>query len=113
MVNNIDETNCYFLIGKVRVTPTTFVCISRLELTATVLLTKRVKFMKKDLQLECTHETCCTDRKAVLRYSQNNTKRFKTFVPNRIHQIQAADCNNGDMYHQKLIQLTMHHVVYE
>ena len=91
MVNNINETNCCLLIGKARVTPTKFVSISCLELTAVVLLTKCGKFIKKELQLECTHETCCTGSKVVLRYSQNNTKKFKNFVANRIYQVQVAD----------------------
>ena len=77
-------------MGKTRVTPRTFVSTSRLELTAAVLSAKCGKFIKKELQLECTHETFWTDSKVVLEYIQNTTKIFKTFVANRIHQIHES-----------------------
>ena len=75
---------------KARVTPRKFVSIPRLELTAAVLSAKCGRFLKKELQLECTHETFWTDSKVVLGYIQNNTKRFKIFVANRIHQIHKS-----------------------
>ena len=77
-------------MGKARVTPRKFVSIPRLELTAVVLSAKCSKFIKKELQLEHTHETFWTDSKVVLGYIQNNTKRFKIFVANRIHQIHES-----------------------
>ena len=77
-------------MGKARVTPRKFVSIPRLELTAVVLSGKCSKFIKKELQLEYTHETFWTDSKVVLEYIQNNTKRFKIFVANRIHQIHES-----------------------
>ena len=77
-------------MGKTRVTPGKFVSIPRLELAAAVLLAKCGMFIKKELQLECTHETFWTDSKVVLGYIQNNTKRFKIFVTNRIHQIHES-----------------------
>ena len=77
-------------MGKARVTPRKFVSIPRLELTAVVLSAKCSKFIKKELQLEYTHETFWTDSKVVLEYIQNNTKRFKIFVANRIHQIHES-----------------------
>ena len=40
--------------------------------------------------MECTHKTFWTDSKLVLGYIQNNTKRFKIFVANRIHQIRGS-----------------------
>ena len=99
-------------MGKAGVTPWTFVSIPRLELTVGILLEKCGKFIKRELQLEYTHETFWTSSKVVLGYIQNNTTRFKTFVANRIRQIhENCTWNNGDMYHQNLIQLTMHHAV--
>ena len=55
MVNNKDEIHWYFLSGKARVTPRKFASVLRLELTATVLSAKCDKFIKKELQLECTN----------------------------------------------------------
>ena len=90
MVSNNDEIHCCFLMGKTTVTPRKFVSIPRLELTAAVLSTKCGKFMNRDLQLECTHETFWTDSKVVRGYIQNSTKRFKIFVANRVHQIHES-----------------------
>ena len=64
--------------------------IPRLELTAAVLSAKCGKFIKKEPKLEYTHETFWTDSKVVLGYIQNNTKRFKIFVANRIRQIHES-----------------------
>ena len=44
-------------MGKARVAPMKFASILSLELTATVLLAKCCKFIKKELQLECILET--------------------------------------------------------
>ena len=44
-------------MGKARVTTKMFVSIPPFELTAAVLSAKYGKFMKKELQLECTDET--------------------------------------------------------
>ena len=90
MVNNKDEIYCCFLMGKGRVTPRKFVSIPHLELAAAVLSARCGKFIKKKLQLECTHETFWTDSKVVLGYIQNNTKWFKIFVANRMHQIHES-----------------------
>ena len=49
-------------------------------MTAVVLPAKCGKFIKKELQLECTHATFWTDSKVVLGYIHNNTKRFTIFV---------------------------------
>ena len=76
-------------MGKAGITPRKFVSVPHLELTAAVLSPKCGKFMKKEPQLECKHETFWTDSKVVLGYIQNNT-RFWIFVANRIHQIHES-----------------------
>ena len=90
MVNNKDEIYCCFLMGKTRVTPRRFVSVPRLELATAVSSAKCDKFLKKKLQLKCTHETFWNDSKVALGYIQNNTKRFKIFVANRIQQIHES-----------------------
>ena len=42
---------------------------------------------KKELNLREVTHYFWTDSKVVLGYIRNNTRRFKTFVANRIHQI--------------------------
>ena len=75
----LDEIHCCFLMGKARVTPRKFVSIQHLELTAAVLSAKCGKFIKKELQLECTLETCWTDSKVVLGYIQNKHEKVQDF----------------------------------
>ena len=89
-VNNKDETYCCFLMGNASVTPGMFVFKPRLELTEAVLSAKYGKFIKKELQLECAHETFWTDSKMVLVYIQSNTKRFQMFLANRVHKIHES-----------------------
>ena len=90
MGSNKDEIHCCFLMEKTTVTSRKFVYIPRLELTAAVLSAKCGKFINRELQLECTHETFWTDSKVVLGYIQNSTKRLKIFVTNRVHQIHES-----------------------
>ena len=77
-------------MGKARVTCAKFVSIPHLDLTAAVLSAKYGKFIEKELKQEYTHESFWIDRKVVLGYIQNNTKRFKIFAANRIHQIHQS-----------------------
>ena len=77
-------------MGNASVTPGMFVFIPRLELTEAVLSAKYGKFIKKELQLECAHETFWTDSKMVLGYIQSNTKRFQMFLANRVHKIHES-----------------------
>ena len=87
MVDEEGQIHCSLLLGKSRVVPKKFVSIPRLELTAAVLSVKMACLLKKELNLgEVTHYFW-TDSKVVLGYIRNNTRRFKTFVANRIHQI--------------------------
>ena len=69
-------------------TPKKFVSIPRLELVAAVLSVKVENFLKKELKIDCFREIYCPNRKVVLRYIRNNTKKFKIFVANRFQQTQ-------------------------
>ena len=87
MVDEEGQIHCSLLLGKSRVVPKKFVSIPRLELTAAVLSVKMACLLKKELNLgEVTHYFW-TDSKVVLGYIRNNTRRFKIFVANRIHQV--------------------------
>ena len=87
MVDKEGQIHCSLLLGKSRVVPKKFVSIPRLELTAAVLSVKMACLLKKELNLgEVTHYFW-TDSKVVLGYIRNNTRRFKIFVANRIHQV--------------------------
>ena len=86
---NMDERILFcFLVGKARVTTKKFVSMPRLELVAAILSVKVAHFLKKELKIDCFHETYWSDSKVVLGYKRNNTKKFTIFVANRIQQIQ-------------------------
>ncbi|KAJ8390863.1 hypothetical protein AAFF_G00099950 [Aldrovandia affinis] len=81
-------THCFSavapLLGCLRVT------IPRLELTAAVVAVKIDKMLHQELQVPLQPSTFWTDSTTVLRYIDNDTARFKTFVANRINVIREA-----------------------
>ena len=102
MVDEEGRIHCSLLLGKSRVNPKKFVSIPRLELTAAVLSVKMACLLKKELNLGEVNLYFWTDSKVVLGYIRNDTRRFKTFVVNRIYQIkentkmlQGASMLNG------------------
>ena len=103
MVDEEGQIHCSMLLGKSRVVPKKFVSIPRLELTAAVLSVKMACLLKKELNLgEVTHYFW-TDSKVVLGYIRNNTRRFKTFVANRIHQIKENTHAEQQQKNQQMI----------
>ena len=89
MVDEEGRIHCSLLLGKSRVVQKRFVSIPRLELTAAVLSVKMSCLLKKELNLGEVNHYFWTDSKVVLGYSRNETRRFKTFVTNRIYQIKS------------------------
>ena len=87
LVNVSGKIHCCLLMGKSRVTPKKYVTIPRLELVAAVLSVKIAALIRRELDNEWKNETFWADSKVVLGYINNNTKRFKIFVANRIQQI--------------------------
>ena len=80
------------LLGKSRVAPLKTVTIPRLELTAaTIKLSKKVQ---EEIDLPIHREVFWTDSTIVLQYIRNQTRRFQTFVANRlatIHENSSPD----------------------
>ena len=87
LVNVSGKIHCCLLMGKSRVTPKKYVTIPRPELIAAVLSVKIAALIRRELDIEWKNETFWTDSKVVLGYINNNTKKFKIFVANRIQQI--------------------------
>lgn len=88
--NNEKEVHVAFMIGKARVAPLKQVTIPRLELTAAVLAVKVDIMLRRELQLQLNKSTFWTDSTTVLKYITNETKRFRTFVANRISFVRDA-----------------------
>ncbi|XP_035985471.1 uncharacterized protein LOC118558973 isoform X4 [Fundulus heteroclitus] len=68
--------------------------IPRLELTAAVLAVRVNKLLQKELQIQLEKPVFWTDSTTVLKYISSETRRFHTFVANRISVIrEATDVN--------------------
>ncbi|XP_055501665.1 uncharacterized protein LOC129703327 [Leucoraja erinacea] len=65
-----------FVMGKARVAPLKQMTIPRMELTAAVLAVKIDIMLKKELQFQLEESTFWTDSTTVLKYINNESKRF-------------------------------------
>ena len=75
-------------MGKSRVSPTKFVSIPRLELTAAARSVKVSTLLRKELTIHLIiNKYFYTDRKVVLGCINCDAKRFKIFVANRVQLI--------------------------
>ena len=99
LVNENGFVHCSFLIGKSRLAPLKTVSIPRLELTAAVLAVKLDSMLRKELKVEITATTFWCDSTAVLQILANSTKRFPTFVANRIATIERMVSPNSSWRH--------------
>ena len=87
LIDEFGTIHCSLLIGKSRVSPIKYVSIPRLELTAATLSIKMSKLIRKELDIKNYEETYWTDSKVILGYINNEVKRFKIFVANRVQTI--------------------------
>lgn len=90
IVNQKGDVHCSFLIGKSRLAPLKAVTIPRMELSAAVVATRLDKMMRQELNLAIDESTFWTDSTCVLRYIENESRRFQTFVANRVSKIHDA-----------------------
>lgn len=84
------NTKCSLVIGKSRLAPIKAMSIPRLELAAAVLSVKLYKLATRELEFEIHKRYFWTDSMIVLGYINNEKKRFKTFVANRLAIIHDA-----------------------
>ena len=81
-------------MGKSDVAPLKSIIIPRLELTAAVLAAKLSAFTVRELEFEFSRIVFWSDATVVLRYINNTSTRFRTFVASRIeliHTLTSAD----------------------
>ena len=75
------------VMGKSRLAPIKPVTIPRLELSAAVLSCRLFELVSSEIELDIKRTVFWTDSIIVLGYISNTTKRFKTFVANRVSSI--------------------------
>lgn len=90
LVNNEDKIHCSLLMSKSKVAPLKRTTIPRLELAGAVVSTRLDTILKKELHIELEPSMFWTDSTAVLKYINNTSSRFQTFVANRISKIRNA-----------------------
>ena len=88
-----NKMHCAFMMGKSRVAPLRSPTIPRMELAAATVAVKMDDVLKRALQLDLAQSIFWTDSTVVLKYLQNETTRYKTYVANRV----AATLKSSDV----------------
>jgi len=84
-----ENVHVSLVMGKSRVAPTKITTIPRLELTAAVVSAKVAVMVQEELNYTNLKQYFWTDSKVLLGYINNDTKRFHTFVTNRVQIIKS------------------------
>ena len=89
LVDELDRTHCTLIMGKTRLSPLKTMTIPRLELCAATIASQIELDLRRELHLpyELEPSIFWTDSTTVLRYINNETKVFHTFVANRVQKI--------------------------
>ncbi|XP_039268857.2 uncharacterized protein LOC120343903 [Styela clava] len=86
LINEDGKIHVAFLLGKARLAPIKTVSIPRLELTAV----KLDLFLRRELDFEEIESMFWTDSTSVLLSINNTSRRFPTFVANRLAKIEEG-----------------------
>ena len=86
-VNAEGKIHCALLLGKSRLAPIRQMTIPRLELSAAVIAGRMDRMLSRELTLEIQDSVYWTDSMIVLQYIYSCSKRFQTFVANRLSVI--------------------------
>lgn len=90
----VDSSGTYrvsFVMSRGRVAPIKSISLPRLELLAGVMCARLVNFVKTALRLEVPI-FCWTDSTVTLNWIKGDCHRWKTFVRNRVSEIQELTC---------------------
>ena len=86
-VNAEGKLHCSLLLRKSRLAPIRQMTVPRLELSAAVIAVKMDRMLSRELTLEVQDSVFWTDSMIVLQYIYSRSKRFQTFVANRLSVI--------------------------
>ena len=84
------EVKCRLVMSKSRISPIKPLTMPRLELQAAVLSIRLYNFILKELDIKFDSVHYWVDSSLVLQYIYSERKRFKTFVANRVAEIQDS-----------------------
>ena len=87
MVSSSGDVHCSFVMGKARLSPLKPVTIPRMELSTAVLSTRSDRMIQEEIEYRIDNSVFWTDSTCVLRYVENDEKRYETFVANRVSAI--------------------------
>ena len=87
---------CAFVIGKSRNAPIKTVSIPRLELQGALLAARVDLAVRKELNFDFERVIFWTDSMITLNYIRNESRRFQTYVANRVAEIR--DLTNSDQW---------------
>ncbi|KAK3752635.1 hypothetical protein QZH41_000499 [Actinostola sp. cb2023] len=90
LINHNNDVHVSFLFGQSKVAPTKTTSIPRLELCGAVLVVQAVRRILSEIDLEIHEVTFYTDSKVVLGYIHNESRRFYTYVANRVQIIRSV-----------------------
>ena len=81
---------CSFLIGRSRSSPVRPISNQRLELQAATLSVKMYRVLMDELTYKIREATFWTDSQTTLQYMKNESRRFQTYVANRVVEIREV-----------------------
>ncbi|XP_063446656.1 uncharacterized protein LOC134726186 [Mytilus trossulus] len=87
LVDTNGKVNCSLILGKSRLAPLKQTTIPNLELSGAVVACKLYEIIRDELEIKIDSVVFWTDSMIVLGYIKNESRRFKTFVANRLSSI--------------------------